>query len=88
MRKYIRKTQVLFTEQQYQELLEISRRKHKSVGTLLREAAERLYLKDERSRQKTEALESLLSLEETEVPEDYQQWEQQYLDEKCAHDED
>lgn len=88
MGKYVRRAQVRFTEQQYRELLEIAREKHKSLAALLREAAERLYLKGEQSRRKTKALESLLALEETEVAEDYQQWEQQYLDEKCAHNED
>lgn len=88
MRKYVKRTQVLFTEQQYRQLLEIARQRHKPIGVLIREAAEKLYLKDERSRQKTEALKSLLALEETEVPEDYQQWEQQYLDEKSAQHED
>lgn len=88
MDRYTKKAQVLFSEQQYRKLLEIAKKRQKSVAALLREAAEMLYLKDERSRRKTEAVQNLFSLEETEAPEEYQLWEQQYLNEKCLHAED
>ena len=82
MAKYTRKAQVLFTEAQYRDLLEVAAHERKPVGTLLREAAERVVLRRKRTREKAQAVKELLSLAPTAVPRDYQQWEQQYLDTK------
>lgn len=84
MPKYTKKAQVLFTEQQYRDLQEIAEQEHKPLGTLLREAAEQVYLKKKRAREKAQAVKELLSLKETDVPEDYQEWEQKYLEEKYS----
>lgn len=84
MPKYTRKAQVLFTDQQYRDLLEMAEQAHRPLGSLLREAAERVYLKKKRAREKAQAVKELLSLKETDVPEDYQKWEEQYLEEKYS----
>ena len=85
MPKYTRKAQVLFTEAQYRDLLEVAAHEGKRVGALLREAAERVVLRRKRVREKAQAVKELLSLAPTAVPRDYQQWEQQYLDAKNPH---
>ncbi len=84
MPKYTRKAQVLFTDQQYRDLLEMAEQAHRPLGSLLREAAEQVYLKKKRAREKAQAVKELLSLKETDVPEDYQKWEEQYLEEKYS----
>ena len=82
MPKYTRKAQVLFTEGQSRDLLEVAEHERKPVGTLLREAAERVVLRRKLARKKAQAVKELLSLAPTAVPRSYQQWEQQYLDAK------
>lgn len=84
MPKYRKKAQVLFTDQQYRDLVQIADAQHKPLGALLREAAEEVYLKAKRAREKAEAVKVLLSLEETEVPEEYEEWERRYLEEKTS----
>ena len=68
MRKYTRRAQVLFTEAQYRDLLEVAAHERKPVGTLLREAAERAVLRRKRAREKAQAVKELLSLAPTAVP--------------------
>jgi hypothetical protein len=82
MAKYARKAQVLFTEQQYRDLLEVAQQEGRPLGALLREAAEQVLLRRKRGREKTQAVKDLLSLAPTAVPRDYQTWERQYLDAK------
>jgi len=84
MPRYTRKAQVLFTEEQYQELTRVAREQSKALGALLREAAEQVYLRKRRQRQKAEAVRRLLALKETEPPADYHVWEQEYLDERAG----
>ncbi len=84
MPQYTKKAQVLFTEEQYLTLLSIAQQEKKALGTLLREAADLVYLRKKRSRDKARAVRELLSLKPTEVPADYQAWEQDYLDERAA----
>ena len=85
MPHYTQKAQVPLTEEQYRDLLLIAAQEHKRLGALLREAAERVYLEPLRARAKAAAVSSLLSLPEIDVPEDYQVWEKQYLDERASH---
>ena len=82
MPKYTRKAQVLFTEEQFRDLLEVAEHERKPVGMLLRQAAEQVILRRKRARAKAQAVKELLSLSPTAVPRDYQQWERQYLEEK------
>lgn len=84
MRKYEKKAQVLLTERQYRDLLEIAEQQHKPLGTLLREAAEAVYLKQKHAHDKAQAVRALLALAETEVPAEYQDWERQYLSDKAG----
>jgi len=45
MAKYLKKVQVLLTDQQFKDLEEIASEHHKKLGTLVREAIEECYLK-------------------------------------------
>ena len=84
MPRFQRKAQVPFTEDQYTRLLRISRREGKKLGTLLREAAEQVYLRKVRAGEKAQAVRELLALRLTPAPNDYETWEQQYIAEKYS----
>ncbi len=84
MPQYTRKAQVLFTEEQYRELMAVAREQSKALGALLREAAEQVYLRHRRKQQKADAVRGLLALKETEPPADYHEWEREYLDERAG----
>ncbi len=84
MPQYTKRAQVLFTEEQYRELTLIAREQSMALGALLREAVVQVYLRQRRKQQKAEAVRGLLALQETEPPADYQEWEQEYLDERAG----
>ena len=84
MAKYSKKVQVLLTEQQLKELEEIASKDHKKLGALVREAIEEYHLKKNKQRKIADAVDRLLSLPETPVPEDYQKWEAEYLEGKYS----
>ncbi len=84
MAKYLKKVQVLLTEQQLKELEEIASRNHKKLGTLVREAVEEYHLKKNKQRKIAEAVDRLLSLPEVPAPDDYQKWESEYLEGKYS----
>ncbi len=84
MPKYAKKIQMLVTEDQYRELEEIASKKHKKLGTLVREAVVEYHLKQNKKRRIAEAVDRLLSLPEVEAPQDYQEWEAAYLREKYS----
>jgi len=82
MARYTHRAQVLLTEDQYRTLQSRAEAEHKPLGALLREAAEEVYLREEKRRLKARAVHDLLALPATEVPEDYQEWERTYLDDR------
>ncbi len=84
MAKYLKKIQVLLTEQQFKDLEEIASKNHKKLGTLVREAIEEYHLKKKKQQEIAEAVDRLLSLPEVPVPEDYQKWEAEYLEGKYS----
>ncbi len=84
MAKYSKKVQVLLTDQQLKELEEIASRDRKKLGTLVREAIEEYHLKKNKQQKIAEAVDRLLSLPETPAPEDYQEWEAEYLEGKYS----
>lgn len=84
MPKYLKKIQVLVTEKQYKDLEEIASRQKKKLGTLVREAIEEYHLKRKKEREVAEAVDRLLSLPEVPAPEDYQEWEEEYLKNKYS----
>jgi len=84
MAKYFKKVQVLLTEKQFKDLEEIASQHKKKLGTLVREAIEEYHLKKKREHEIAEAVDRLLSLSETPVPEDYQEWEAEYLKKKYS----
>jgi len=84
MAKYLKKIQVLLTEQQLKDLEEIASENHKKLGALVREAIVEYHLKKKKQRKIAEAVDRLLSLPEVPVPEDYQKWEAEYLEGKYS----
>jgi metal-responsive CopG/Arc/MetJ family transcriptional regulator len=84
MPKYLKKIQVLLTEKQYKDLEEIASQQKKKFGTLVREAIEEYHLKKKKEREIAEAADRILSMPEVPVPEDYQEWEKEYLDKKYS----
>jgi len=84
MPRFQRKAQVLFTEEQYTRLLQISKREGKKLGALLRDAAEQVYLRRARALEKAKAARELLALGPIPAPDDYEIWEEQYLREKYS----
>jgi len=84
MAKYLKKVQVLLTDQQFKDLEKIASENHKKLGTLVREAIEEYYLKKKKQQKIAEAVDQLLSLPEVPAPEDYQKWEAEYLEGKYS----
>ena len=84
MPKFSKKIQVLLTEDQYKSLEEISSKRKKKLGSLVREAIEEYHLKTKKKKEITEAVDRLLSLPEVPAPEDYQKWEAEYLAKKYS----
>lgn len=84
MAKYLKKVQVLLTEQQLKDLEEIASKNQKKLGTLVREAIEEYHLKKKKQQEIAEAVDRLLSLPEVPAPEDYQKWEVEYLEGKYS----
>ena len=82
MPKYAKKIQVLFSEEQFRYLETIASREHKKLGALVREAVVEYHLKKAKQRQITEAVDRLLALPETPVPENWAEWESDYLKKK------
>ncbi len=72
------------TEDQYRSMEEISSRRKKKLGFLVREAIEEYHLKSKKKKEIAEAVDRLLSLPEVPVPEDYQKWEAEYLAQKYS----
>jgi len=77
MPKYLKKVQVLLTQEQYKDLEEIASKQKKKLGTLVREAIEEYYLKKKRGQEIAEAVERLLSLPEVPVPETWEEFEKE-----------
>jgi len=84
MAKYLKKVQVLLTEQQLKDLEEIASKNHKKLGALVREAIEEYHLKKKKQQEIAEAVDRLLSLPEVPAPDDYQKWEAEYLEGKYS----
>ena len=78
MPKYQKKIQVLLTEEQFRDLVEIAAQQKKKLGALVREAIEECHLKQVSQRRISNAVDRLLSLPESPVPENYHEWETEY----------
>ncbi len=75
---YTKKAQVLLTEEEYAALEETAARTGKKLGTLIREAVEKVYVEERRKAQIAESVDRLLSLPPAPVPEEYKEWEKKY----------
>ena len=78
MSKYQKKIQVLLTEEQFRDLVDIAAQQNKKLGALVREAIEECHLKQASQRRISKAVDRLLSLPAQPLPEDYQAWEAEY----------
>lgn len=72
------KIQVTLDEAQYEQLAEIARREDKKLARVVRESIVRYCIEPAVQRKRQEALETLLALEPTPVPDDYAEWESEY----------
>lgn len=84
MPKYQKKIQVLLTEEQFRDLVEIAAQKKKKLGTLVREAIEECHLKQVNQRRISNAVDRLLSLPESPATKNYQEWETEYQKNKYS----
>ena len=84
MATYKKKIQVLLTEEQFNDLMEIAKQQKKKLSVLAREAIEECHLKRAKQKQIANAVDRLLSFPEQPVPENYQKWEEQYQKEKYS----
>ncbi len=86
--KYTQRIQVLFTEKQYKSLEELAAKHNKKLGTLIREAVEETYLKEEKRKRIKDAVDSLLTLAGKSTalpPESWEEWEEVYSKLKSGH---
>ena len=81
-----RKIQVTLEEAQYEELAEIARREDKKLARVVRESIVRYCIEPAAERKKRDALDSLLAIEPTPVPDDYSDWEAAYGEAKVGGD--
>jgi metal-responsive CopG/Arc/MetJ family transcriptional regulator len=77
MARYLKKVQVLLTEQQLKDLEEIAKKNHKKLGTLVREAIEEYHLKKKKQQDIVEGVDRLLSLPEVPAPENWEDFEKE-----------
>jgi hypothetical protein len=84
MPKLAKKIQVLFSEEQFRDLEALAAREHKKLGTLVREAVVEYHLKKNKQRRIAEAVDRLLALPETPVPENWEEWETEYQKKKYS----
>ncbi len=73
-----KKVQVTLEEHEYDALAKIARRNGKKLAAIVRESIHRYTLLPEGDRQAREALEDLLNLPPTPVPDIYSDWEHEY----------
>ncbi len=78
MPKYNKKIQVLLTDDQFRDLVEIAEQHKKKLGVMVREAIEEYHLKEAKQRRISKAVDRLLALPEVPAPENYQEWETEY----------
>ena len=84
MPKYKKKIQVLLTEEQFRDLVEIASQQKKKLGALVREAIEECHLKKANQRRISNAVDRLLAVPELPVPENYKEWETEYQKNKYS----
>ena len=86
MPQYVKKIQMLVTDDQYRELEEIASKEHKKLGTLVREAVVEYHLKKNKRRRIAEAVDQFLSLPEIEAPDNWEDFEKELAYAHGFHD--
>ena len=84
MPRYSKKIQVLLSEEQFRNLEKIAAHRKEKLSALVREAIEEYHLKKAKQRRIADAVNKLPALPEAPVPENYQEWEAQYLEKKYS----
>ena len=79
---YTKKAQVMLTDEQYKTLEDLSAQSHKKLGTLIRDAVNKVYIEKHKKAEKADAVNRLLSLPPQPVPENYSEWEDEYSEQK------
>jgi predicted DNA-binding protein len=75
---HMKKVQILLSDDEFETLKDLSSRTGKKMGTLIREAVERVYFAAGNNERVMKAVDRLLSLPEAPVPDDYNAWEEEY----------
>jgi predicted DNA-binding protein len=78
MSRKTRKVQVTLPEEEFERLESIARSQGRKLAAVVRESVIKYCLEPESRRIKQEALEELLAVPPTPVPESYQTWKQEY----------
>lgn len=73
-----KKVQVTLADEQYRKLAYLAQRQGRKLAAVVRESVEKYCLEPERARRKRKALEDLLQIPPTAVPEDYSEWKRDY----------
>ena len=73
-----RKVQVTLRADEYDDLARIARQEKKKLAAVVRESIRKYVLQPEDERARRRALDTLLSLPPTGVPENYRDWEEAY----------
>jgi predicted DNA-binding protein len=77
MARFMKRIQVLLTEEQYRDLEDIASKEGRKLGTMVREAVEEYHIKKKRNREIAEAVDRLLALPPTPVPETWEELEEE-----------
>ena len=73
-----RKIQVTLEADEYEDLSRIARQEKKKLAAVVRESIRKYILQPEDERLRRRALETLIGLPSTKVPENYRDWERTY----------
>lgn len=86
MPKYNKKIQVLLTDDQFCDLVEIAEQHKKKLGVLVREAIEEYYLKEVNRLRISKAVDQFLALPEVQAPEDWERFEKELANAHGTHE--
>ncbi|MBN1626967.1 MAG: hypothetical protein JW944_10630 [Deltaproteobacteria bacterium] len=86
MPRYNKKIQVLLTDDQFRDLVDIAEQNKKKLGVLVREAVEEYHLKEVNRLRISNAVDRLLALPEVQAPEDWEKYEKELAEAHGTHD--
>ena len=77
MARFMKKIQVLLTEEQYRGLEDMASKDGRKLGAMVREAVEEYHIKKKREREIQEAADRILSMPSVPVPETWEEMEEE-----------